>query len=107
MTSWKPRGGIKMPFRSENEKQRVEQTSAASGRASDGVSIGKDMKAKSNLEKKKTGQDKGAWGMPWLSEAKKDVTSCEKPRRGANTHRPADLRMGQPAGSDPGITLEA
>ena len=29
---------------------------------------------------------KGAWGMPWLSEAKKDVTSCEKPRRGANTH---------------------
>ena len=29
---------------------------------------------------------KGAWGMPWLSEATKDVTSCEKPRRGANTH---------------------
>ena len=27
---------------------------------------------------------KGAWGMPWLSEAKKDVTSCEKPRGGAN-----------------------
>jgi len=22
--------------------------------------------------------------MPWLSEAKKDVTSCEKPRGGAN-----------------------
>ena len=34
--------------------------------------------------------------MPWLSEAKKDVTSCEKPRRGANTLRPADVRMGQP-----------
>ncbi len=23
--------------------------------------------------------------MPWLSEAKKDVTSCDKPRPGANT----------------------
>ena len=30
--------------------------------------------------------DKGAWGMPRLSEAKKDVTSCEKRRGGANTH---------------------
>ena len=29
--------------------------------------------------------DKGAWRMPRLSEAKKDVTSCDKPRRGANT----------------------
>ena len=47
---------------------------------------------------------KGAWGMPRLSEAKKDVTSCEKPRRGANTLRPADIRMGQPGGSDPAIT---
>ena len=28
--------------------------------------------------------DKGAGRMPWLSEAKKDVTSCEKPRGGAN-----------------------
>ena len=44
---------------------------------------------------------KGAWGMPGLPEAKKDVTSCEKPRRGANTLRPADIRMGQPGGSDP------
>lgn len=24
--------------------------------------------------------DKGAWGMPWLSETKKDVLSCEKLR---------------------------
>ena len=39
--------------------------------------------------------------MPRLSEAKKDVTSCEKPERGANTHRPQDVRMGQPGGSDP------
>ena len=35
--------------------------------------------------KRKNGIDKGAWGMPGLSEAKKDVTSCEKPGRGANT----------------------
>ena len=35
--------------------------------------------------------------MPWLSEAKKDVTSCDKPRQEANTHRSADFRMGQPA----------
>ena len=41
--------------------------------------------------------------MPWLSEAKKDVISCEKPRGGANTHRSADIRMGQPAASDRGI----
>ncbi len=29
-------------------------------------------------------ETKGAWGMPWLSEAKKDVTSCEKAAGGAN-----------------------
>ena len=27
---------------------------------------------------------KGAWGMPWLLEAKKDVVSCDKPRGLAN-----------------------
>ena len=27
---------------------------------------------------------KGVWGMPWLSEAMKDVTSCDKLRGGAN-----------------------
>ena len=41
--------------------------------------------------------------MPRLSEAKKDVTSCEKLRRAANALRPADVRMGQPVGSDPHI----
>ena len=41
--------------------------------------------------------------MPWLSEAKKDVISCEKPRGGANIPRSADVRMGQPAGSDSGM----
>ena len=38
--------------------------------------------------------------MPWLSEATKDVISCEKPWGEANTHRSADVRMGQPNASD-------
>ena len=38
--------------------------------------------------------------MPRLSEAKKDVTSCEKLRLGANTRSPADVRMGQPVTGD-------
>ena len=38
--------------------------------------------------------------MPWLSEATKDVISCEKPWGEANTHRSADIRMGQPNASD-------
>ena len=42
--------------------------------------------------------------MPWLPEAKKDVTSCEKPRGGANIPRSADIRMGQPAAGDCGIS---
>ena len=33
-------------------------------------------------ERKKVG--KGVWRMPWLLQAMKDVTSCEKPRVGAN-----------------------
>ena len=40
---------------------------------------------------------KGVRGMPWLSEAKKDVTSCDKPRGGANGRRSAGFRMGQPS----------
>ena len=38
----------------------------------------------------------GARWMPWLTEAMKDVISCDKPGRGANGHRPRDFRMGQP-----------
>ncbi len=34
--------------------------------------------------------------MPRLSEAKKDVISCEKLWGGANDRRSADVRMGQP-----------
>jgi len=34
--------------------------------------------------------------MPRLSEAKKDVLSCDKPRGVAKELRSADFRMGQP-----------
>ena len=34
--------------------------------------------------------------MPWLSEAMKDVISCDKLRVGANNHWSEDFRMGQP-----------
>ncbi len=34
--------------------------------------------------------------MPWHQEPKKDVTSCEKLRVGANIRQSADIRMGQP-----------
>ena len=40
---------------------------------------------------------KGVWGMPRLSEAKKDVISCEKLRGLAHTNRSANIRMGQPS----------
>ena len=32
-----------------------------------------------------------------LSEAKKDVPSCEKPGRAAPKRRPLDVRMGKPS----------
>ena len=35
-------------------------------------------------DRKRWKQNKGAWGMPWLPEATKDVVSCEKRRGGAN-----------------------
>ena len=34
--------------------------------------------------------------MPWLSEAMKDVISCDKLRVGANNLLSVDFRMGQP-----------
>ena len=39
---------------------------------------------------------KSVWWMPWLSEAMKDVVSCDKLRGGANNLRSGDFRMGQP-----------
>ena len=39
----------------------------------------------SKERRKRQGKEsKGAWWMPRLTEAKKDVVSCEKPRVGAN-----------------------
>ena len=38
--------------------------------------------------------------MPWLSEAKKDVISCDKLRGGANNLRSVDFRMGEPISND-------
>jgi hypothetical protein len=43
---------------------------------------------------------KGVRRMPGLSEAKKDVTSCDKLRGLANTNRSAGFRMGQPIPSN-------
>ena len=40
---------------------------------------------------------KGVWRMPRLSEAKKDVVSCEKLRGLAHTKGSVDIRMGQPS----------
>ena len=39
--------------------------------------------------------------MTWHQEPKKDVTSCEKLRLGANIHRPADILMGKPGTAIP------
>ena len=39
--------------------------------------------------------------MTWHQEPKKDVTSCEKLRLGANIHRPADIRTGKPGTAIP------
>ena len=41
-------------------------------------------------------QEKSGRRMPRLSEAKKDVVSCEKRRGTANRFRSVGIRMGQP-----------
>ena len=43
--------------------------------------------------------------MPWLSEAMKDVISCDKPRLAANTLLPGDFRMGQPSAGNTALLL--
>ena len=48
------------------------------------------------LFQKKEKESKGEWWIPRLSEAKKDVISCDKLRGGANNLLSADFRMGQP-----------
>ena len=41
-------------------------------------------------------ENKGVRGMPRLLEARKDATSCEKLRGGANGPRSGGVRMGEP-----------
>ena len=43
--------------------------------------------------------------MPRHKEAKKDVVSCEKSRRGAHDCRPVNFRMGQPGPGNAGSSL--
>ena len=40
---------------------------------------------------------KGARRMPWRGKSTKGAASCDKPRGGANGHRSADSRMGEPS----------
>ena len=47
----------------------------------------------------------GARRMPWHRKPMKDAASCDNPRLGAHTLRPAGLRMGEPAGRSSGIPL--
>ena len=53
-----------------------------------------EYKSKNTNEKNTREVTKGVWRMPWLSEATKDVISCDKPRGGANSPSSADFRMG-------------
>ena len=54
------------------------------------------------LERNQSDQARKSVGrMTWHQEPTKDVTSCEKPRLGANIHRPADVRMGKPTEAIP------
>ena len=75
--------------------ERINQESNVSLAAACAVAEDKEIKLQFELETRKS--IKGVRGMPWLSEATKDVTSCEKPRGGANGRRSAGVRMGEPA----------
>ena len=44
---------------------------------------------------------KGVWRMPRLTEAMKDVISCDKLRGAANELRSGDFRMGKPTARYP------
>ena len=77
------------------------------GRPSGEEKAGKSSLTECEMEETSTGhrevpcvkeENKGARGMPRLLEAKKDVTSCEKLRGGANGLGSGDIRMGEPAG---------
>ena len=64
---------------------RMEETSKTTGLVRWKAGRGWD-KRRRNRAKATSKLLKSAWGMPRLLEARKDVTSCEKPRGGANSH---------------------
>ena len=73
MTCWKKR---KIP--KEREKR-------PGNRFREYLYLGREYKSSTNFEQELIKKViKGAGWMPWLSEAKKDVISCEKLRGGAN-----------------------
>ena len=59
-----------------------------------GINVSKKTRERTN-EQKKRQVKKGRRWMPWLLEAMKDVTSCDKPGRGANNR----LNPGFPNGA--------
>ena len=58
------------------------------------------MSARRESEREDT---QGARRMPWHRKPMKDAASCDNPRLGAHTLRPAGLRMGEPASGSAGI----
>ena len=65
-----------------------------------------ELPAKAGSEMERTSSDvgqanKSARGMPWHQEPTKDVTSCDKLRGAAHTHRSVDFRMGKPVTAIP------
>ena len=49
-----------------------------------------------DIQESKREERESTQGMPRLLEARKDVTSCEKPWGLAHTKRSMDIRMGEP-----------
>ena len=61
--------------------------------------LNKAMRFRIRVERRRREKEanKSVRGMPRLSEATKDVVSCEKLRGDASDLRSADVRMGKPA----------
>ena len=95
--------------RLRSEKTNVETQREQRAPPSARMAVGKRLRRRGRCPREKnvvrhsvkTERTKGAWGMPWLSEAKKDVTKSRKAAGRGKCPVIADVRMGQPAGSDP------
>ena len=75
--------------------KRAERPAKAGGVGKEVFPLGNTISSENNSHKGDQAK-KSTGRMPWHREPTKDVTSCDKPRRGANIHRPADFRMGEP-----------